>query len=97
MKELAELTLKIGDLELRSCNSNLLSSTPHSTANIVRVERDREDKPYCYSLAYWTKGSEGFTLQFVADRPFRYASAEDFWFLAEFGQKFLDKLFDDQE
>lgn len=92
-----ELTLKLNDLELKSCNSGLLSSSPHSSANIVKNDIDHEGKPYCYSLAYWTKGSEGYSLQFVGDRPFRYSTAEDFWFLAEFGQKFLDKIFEETE
>ena len=67
------------DLELRSCNGK------QKKAEIVKWE----DEVSCYTLAYWTKDSEGYDLQFVGNRPFD-VDWRLFMDLAQQGQKLLD-------
>ncbi len=78
------------DLEVRSCNESLLSSGEHTKAEIVKWE-DNERK-HCYTLAYWTKDSEGYDLQFVSNRPFD-VDFQLFMELAKQGQLILDSYF----
>lgn len=82
-----------GDLELRSCNDNLLTSVPHTTAEIIKWERD-DEKQYCFAVAYWTRDKEGYDLRFVGDRPFdKDIDSASFMSLAKTGQDLLDIMF----
>lgn len=80
-----KFNIRIDNLEVRSCNENLLSVGDHTKAEIVKWE----DEASCYTLAYWTKDSEGYDLQFVGNRPFG-ADWRLFMDLAQQGQKLLD-------
>lgn len=89
--------IKMDNLELRSCNDSLLSKEPHTTAEIVAWKTNNIDgSKYCYAVASWRRGKEGFDLHFVGDRPF----AEDvdairFMELAKHGQAYLDLMFNE--
>ena len=58
--------MRINDMELRSCGKHLLrENIKHNTAEIVKWEDD-----YCYTVAYWIKSKDGYSLHFVSERPF---------------------------
>jgi hypothetical protein len=59
-----------GDLELRSVGEHLLLKGKHNTAEIIKWERNA-DGQFCYALAYWERGKEGYDLRFVGG-AFRY-------------------------
>jgi len=87
--------LKINELEFRRTKS--LHETPEIYWEIVqwgKMELDGEEKDYCFTLASWDKGKEGWSLGFIGSRPFELDGMEIFWELATFGQKYLDALFD---
>ena len=50
------------------------------------------ERPNCYTIAYWSKGSEGYDLQFVGNRPFD-VDEKLFMELAKYGQLILDSYF----
>lgn len=83
-----KFNLRKDNLEVRSCNENLLSGGDHTTAEVVKW--DVEERPSC--LAYWTKDSEGYDLQFVGNRPFD-VDEQLFMELAKQGQLILDSYF----
>jgi len=77
----------MGDLELKTCDKQLSDGDKYCTAKITKkLEKGS------YVIAFWTKGEEGFFLQFVLDRPFQLQEqdAAKFWKIAGFGQNFLD-------
>ena len=82
-----KFNIRIDSLEVRSCNENLLSGGDHTTAEVVKW--DGEERPSCYTIAYWSKESEGYDLHFVGNRPFG-ADWRLFMELAQQGQKLLD-------
>jgi hypothetical protein len=59
---------KIGELELRTVDSLLMRSGDITTAEIVRWVKRNDDKPFCYTVVYWLKDSEGYYAHFVGDR-----------------------------
>jgi hypothetical protein len=83
-----KFNFRVGDLEVRSCG-NLLSS---DRAEIVQWSDDTDKKEHCWTLAEWKKGTEGFYLQFIGDRPFDVDS-KLFMKLAKQGQQILDDAF----
>ena len=88
--------LTIDDLELRSCDDRLLLEPgEHTTAEIVQWEKmPNEDRKFCYVIAYWKKGSEGYEMRFIGDRPFSDdVDHKAFWKLAKMGQEVLDEEF----
>lgn len=85
---------RIKQLELRSCTEQLLINGEHTTAEIVKWWNNKNEKPSCYTLAYWKKDKEGFYLTFVGDRPFDPdVDKDNFWLLAKQGQQLLDIKF----
>lgn len=70
------------DLEVRSCGGK------QKAAEIVKWENEAS----CYTLAYWTKDSEGYDLQFVGGRPFD-VDFQLFMELAKQVQLMLDSYF----
>jgi len=83
--------IRIGNLELRSCNSALLNACPHTTAEIVVVESDEPE--YLYSIASWRSNRSGdeWSLQFCGMRPLgARVSWADFRTLVEIGQTLLE-------
>jgi len=83
---------RIQDLEVRSCGKHLLSDGEHTRAEIVKWANDTDKKEYCWTVAYWNKGKEGYDLQFVGSRPFD-VDGELFMKLAKQGQQMLDDAF----
>lgn len=85
-----KFNIRIDNLEIRSCNETLLSGGDHTTAEVVKW--DGEERPSCYTIAYWSKGSEGYELRFVGNRPFG-VNETLFMELAKCGQLILDSYF----
>jgi hypothetical protein len=83
---------RIEKLELRSCGKHLLLDQNHDRAEIVQWSSDTEEKEYCWTIAYWVKGKEGYDLQFVGSRPFDVDS-NLFMQLAKQGQELLNIYF----
>ena len=84
-----EFNLRVGDLEVMSCNKHLLSDSEHDRARIVKWEKDTETKEYCFVIAYWNLNKDHYDLQFVGSRPFN-VDIELFMKLAKQGQQILD-------
>jgi hypothetical protein len=85
-----EFSLKIGDLEVRS--------NAKDSAEIVQWTTVDKDDPFCWTIAYWNKSSDGYYLQFVGGRPFE-ANVDPaiFMQLAQRGQKLLETFFNEEE
>jgi len=89
-----KFNFRIEDLELRSCGKHLLLDKEHDRAELVQWNTDIKEKEYCWTVAYWVKGKEGYDLQFVGDRPFQ-VNSDSFMYLAKQGQELLDKHFNE--
>ena len=64
-----------GDFEVRTTQS-LATNEPY--VELVKWNRDSNGRRCCYTLAYFTKSSEGnVSLNFVCDRPFKELSEID--------------------
>lgn len=87
-----KFNLRIEDLELRSCGKHFLSDSEHNRAEIVKWSNDTDKKEYCWTVAYWNEGKEGYDLQFVGDRLFDVDSGL-FMKLAKQGQQMLNDAF----
>ena len=85
-----------GNLEVRSCSTKLTSTGEHTTAEIVMYAAHFSTrKEYCYTLAYWVRDSEGYSLRFIGNRPLEDdVSYTIFHYLAKYGQMQLDAYFD---
>jgi len=88
MKELKEIKFRIENLELRSCDINLIERKELTTMTISRWSGDSR-----VEIAYWIMNKDkNFHLNFVGNRPMsNNVSKNDLWFLIEVGQKFLDE------
>jgi hypothetical protein len=62
-------------------------------SEIVAFTRDENNMEYCYTLLFWRRGSEGYSIEFVGNRPFETTSLKAFWSLAKYGQAILDAEF----
>lgn len=83
------LSMRIGDLELRTCDENLLQRRQLSTLEIIRWEKKDDGSSYNYVAAMWRMDKDGyFSLEFIGDRPFS-TDPKVFWKLAQFGQEYL--------
>lgn len=84
-------SLKLSNLEVRSCNKTLTSNGEHVRAEIVVLSKDGV---HCWTIAYWEKHKEGFDLRFVGNR---FANNEvnknDLIELMSFGQYKMDEYF----
>lgn len=95
-----EFSWKYKNYELVACPKHLArfsADEPNETIDFVYWTKEHNGKSYCFSLAYFTKGSEGYTLRFVGDRPFRYIEKEDIqpvWCALDAAQKILDIFFE---
>jgi hypothetical protein len=79
-------SIRVGNLEFRTCNELLLGKEPHTTGEIVRHVRN-----HTFTLAFWEKPKDWyFQLRFCLDRPFRYANPILFMWLAKKGQRILN-------
>lgn len=82
---------RVQNLEVRSCNQSLCSYGAHTRAEIVQYDT-QEGTEYCWTIAYWDEGKEGYYLKFAGDRPFG-VDAEIFMELAFLGQQKLEDYF----
>lgn len=84
-------SIKMGDLEVRSCNKRLITSNEgHDRAEIVQW-LNNETKPACYTIAYWGVEDEKYDLRFVGNRPFdEKIDILVFMRLAKMGQDLLE-------
>ena len=90
------MNFRIDDMELRSCGERLTDIKPHSTAEIVQWQKPKDEKEFCYVLAYWRliPNSDEYELVFVGSRPFMNdIDRNTFWKLAKMGQELLDEEF----
>ena len=88
-----KFNFRVENLEVRSCGEHLLSTNiEHNRAEIVEWSNDTLKKEYCWTVAYWNKGEDGYDLLFVGSRPFNVDS-ELFMKLAKQGQEILDNEF----
>lgn len=83
-----QINFRIDDIELRSCGEHLLLGEPHNRFEIVKWEKPGQVE-YCYTVAYWKRGKEGFYLMFVGSRPLGIKS-NLFMYLVKIGQYWLD-------
>ena len=57
-----------------------------------RAEVDAcEEREYCYVIAFFDKGKEGYDLRTVGDRFFE---DKDAWVVGKYGLEFLNAIFD---
>ena len=80
--------LRIGNIEFRTRDKNLLNRLPHVTGQVVAWESDDR----CYTIACWDYKEEGYDLRFIGDRAFRLD--ENVWELLAYGQRYLDSTID---
>jgi hypothetical protein len=82
---------RINDLEFRYSDFN-------KSYEIVQwVERAAPKDEHCFVLCFYNRGSEGYNIEFVGDRPFDLEDQSAFWSLLRFGQKVLDATFELEE
>lgn len=90
-------SIRVGDLEVRSCNNSLTSKQPHTTAEIVVWKGTG-----CSTIARFKEYSEGFDLAMVSDRAFNYVGdssekAMEFFYMAKQGYDLLMNEYEQQE
>jgi hypothetical protein len=82
-----EVSIRIKDLELRSCNEFLMEGT--GTFEIVQWVDDK-----CYTVAFFINGS--IDLTFVGGRPFDTCK-DTFWALAQVGFELLKEEYEEKD
>ena len=89
---MTEFSFKVGNLEVRSCDKNLLQEGEHVTAEIIEW-KVCDGKPYCSTVAHWVdSGEKYFDLLFISSRPYE-VDKHDLFYLAELGHKNLLREF----
>ena len=80
---------KLLDLEFR------IMTEFNRDPEIVRwVFGNTNEEGCCYTLAWWKKDSEGYSLDFIGARPLDPEVDKDaFWELVKYGQKICDAIF----
>ena len=53
-----------------------------------------DNKEVCFTVCWWVRDSNGYSLSFIGDRPFKYEDADTLWQLMVYGQKVLDAKFE---
>jgi len=98
-----EFNRKIGNIEVRACPAGLgkpCKGKPNDTIDVVMWNEDADGKPWRFSIAYFKRGNEGYSLHFVGARPFMYVAEErvpELWEALHEAQKVLDGWFYDTE
>lgn len=102
-KSRLEFNRVIGNIEVRACPSDLgmpCKDKPNETIEVVMWHKDSNGKPYCFTIAYFEREKEGYSLHFVGARPFLYLTNESVPELCEAmneAQCVLDAWFYDTE
>lgn len=103
MKPTLEFNWKCDNIEMRACPKRLVHmyyGEPNSTIDVVLWHKDANGNPYCFSIAYFVRGKEGYYLKFVGARPLLYVSEEHvpaLWGGLQQAQDVLDRWFDDTD
>ncbi len=87
-----EFSYRYNNVEVRSTGVGLCSNPDHNTAEIVQWSVDEKHEQYCWTVAYWVKEKEGYSLRFVSSRPLEI-KPKLFMKMFKKGQKYLDKYF----
>ncbi|MEA1980882.1 MAG: hypothetical protein U9N54_07910 [candidate division Zixibacteria bacterium] len=58
---------------------------------------DHENGEFRFVLAFYNKGSEGYEISFVGDRPFKVEDTNLLWKMLKFGQNVCNAEFDMEE
>ena len=83
---------RVYDLEFRWTLSYGENATKYP--EIVRWYERKEGDPFCCTLLYWVRDSEGWRITFVGDRPFDNEVDKDaLWALMKYGQSVSDAQF----
>ena len=96
-----EFSFKYKDYELRACPRRLVRFSPEEPNETIDLLKwnNSDIKPYCYSLAYFERYSEGYRLKFVGDRPFTDIDKEDLtviWGALKQAQEILDQFYEEE-
>lgn len=84
---------KVKNLEFRWTKSYGLGSGDYP--EIVFWKTSESGKDYCYTVARWEIGGEGWELKFVGSRPFNDEIDKDlFWKMIKFGDKVSNAFFE---
>ena len=94
MKPIEKFVMRIGDIEVRTCDIHLCDTGSHVTAEIVKWQGRGKT---CHTIASWRRDDEGYDLYFIGGRPFDACSGGVFWKLAKAGQDRLDDYFEESE
>lgn len=98
-KMMLEFRFKHKDYELRACPKHLArfeKSDPNETIDFVKWKTRDDGTKYCFSIAYWCRGPEGYSLNFVGNRFVDNVAEEDvpiLWQAITMAQKTLDSWF----
>lgn len=84
MAYLKNWSYRLGNLEARTCNENLLQGEPLTTVEIIVWEETLETGKSCYVAACFRNGD----LSFIRDRPFSL-DHDTFMEVAEQGHRYL--------
>ena len=71
-KQKLEFSWKYKDYELRACPKKLArfnANEPNETIDFVKWTTNSDGAEYCFSLAYWSKDSEGYDKLIDIDDP----------------------------
>ncbi|MDD6640934.1 MAG: hypothetical protein PUE66_08080 [Erysipelotrichaceae bacterium] len=89
-------SIRIKDLELRSCDEHLVASNEnHTTMEISRWQNYR-GKESCYVIAYFKvdKNELCSDLIFLGDRPFdKEVDKDTLWYLCKLGSSIIKECF----
>lgn len=94
-----EFRFKHKDYELRACPKHLArfeKSDPNETIDFVKWKTRDDGTKYCFSIAFWKRGSEGYSLNFVGNRFVDNVVEKDvptLWQAITMAQKTLDSWF----
>lgn len=66
---------------------------PERDPEIVAWAKTAAGVDYCFTLLWWRKSSEGWSIEFVGDRPLDQDAA-DIWRLMRYGQSVLQAQFE---
>jgi hypothetical protein len=85
---------RIDDLEFQPIDSP--GKRDHAIVQWFPREGE-EGGEYCCVVCFFRRGSEGYDIEFVGDRPFRVENRDALWSLMRYGQRALDASFDLEE
>lgn len=103
MRPRLEFNRKIGNIEVNACPPRLVAmydGEPNDTIDVSMWNKGADGKRWRFSIAYFKRGEEGYSLYFVGARPFLYVDESrvpELWKALQEAQKVLDAWFDETE